>query len=184
MQSSFRTAAKCTCTDTPFKTPTKDTKGRREQHRNKLPSFKTIDVHSIRVIREKEIDNRIKNMVNIRHRENSFKTMGKTRKKVSFQDMDIKIFNPVSFKALGKNGIKKVSFKTTDETIDNSFFFKTFDEWVKARHDMVLKNTLFHFRKEISPGEGEGFIRGTSPTSTEIQPQLQRARHLVDQKHW
>ena len=87
--SSFKTMARCTCTKTPFKTPAKDTRGRREQDRHKSTSFKTISVDGIRVIREKDNANRVSDTVKNRGRETSFKTMGKSgRKKVSFQDTE------------------------------------------------------------------------------------------------
>ena len=79
---SFKIMAMCTCTETPFKTPAKDTQGQREQY--KSTPFKTFSVDSIRVIREKDNANRVKNMVKNRGRETSFRTMGKSgRKKVS-----------------------------------------------------------------------------------------------------
>ena len=74
---------------TPFKTPAKDTQGRKEQNRHKLIPFQTISVDGIRVIREKHNANRVSDMVKNRGRVTSSKTMGKSgRKKVSFQDME------------------------------------------------------------------------------------------------
>ena len=52
----FKTMAMCTCTETPFKTPAKDTPGRREEeeYRHKLTPSKTLGVDGIRFIREKD----------------------------------------------------------------------------------------------------------------------------------
>ena len=78
---SFKTMAKCTCTKTLFKTPAKGTQGSRGQDRHKLTPFKTISVDGIRVIREKDNVNRVRDTVKNIDRETSFKTMGKSGKK-------------------------------------------------------------------------------------------------------
>ena len=114
---SFKTMARCTCTKTPFKTPAKDTPGRREQGRHKSTSFKTISVNSIRVIREKDNANRVSDMVKNRGRETSLKTMAKSgRKKVSFQDMEHEVSKATSFKTIDKSGTNQFPFKTIDKS--------------------------------------------------------------------
>ena len=81
--SSFKTMAMYTCTETPFKTPAKDTQGRKEQNRHKSTPSKTLGVDGIRAIRETRDANTAKDMVKIGGRETLFKTMGKSgRKKV------------------------------------------------------------------------------------------------------
>ena len=81
--------------------------------------FKTISVDGIRVIREKDNANSVKDTVKDRGRETSFKTMGKSgRKKVSFQDMEPEVSKATStsFKTIDTSGTKQVSFRTTEET--------------------------------------------------------------------
>ena len=121
--SSFKTMARCTCTKTPFKTPAKDTQGRREQDRHKSTPFKTISVDGIRVIREKDNANRVSDMVKNRGIETSFKTMGKSgRKKVSFQDMEHEVSKATSFKTIDKSGTKKfLSRPLTTVALTSSF---------------------------------------------------------------
>ena len=107
----------CTCTKTPFRTLAKDTWGRREQNRHKLTPFKALGVDNIRVTREKDSANRVKDMTKGRGRETSFKTIGKSgRKKVSFQDMEHQVSKAPSIKATDKSGINRVSFKTIEDT--------------------------------------------------------------------
>ena len=82
---------------TPFKTQAKDTQGRREQDRHKSTPFKTLGVDGIRVIREKDNANRVKDTVKSRGRETSFRTMGKSgRKKLSFQDTEHEVSKATS----------------------------------------------------------------------------------------
>ena len=98
-----------------------------------VDSFQDPWCRCIRVTREKDNANRVKDMVKNRGRETSFKTMGKSgRKKVSFQDMEHEVS-------------KAPSFKTIEDTSNKSISFKTFDDWVKARTancDMALKDAL------------------------------------------
>ena len=50
----------------------------------------------------------VKDMVQIRSKKTSFKTMGKSgRKKVSFQDMEHKVNKAISFKTIDKSATKK-----------------------------------------------------------------------------
>ena len=128
---SFKTMATCacicTCTETPFKTPAKDTQGRREEeeYRYKSTPFKTISIDGIRVVSEKDNANRVKDTAKNRGREISFKTMGKSgRKRVSFQDMEHEVSKATSFKTIDKSGTNRVSFKTIEHTSNISISFQ------------------------------------------------------------
>ena len=82
--------------------------------------FKTLGVDSIRFNREKDNANRVKDMVNNRGIQTSFRTMGKSgRKKVFFQETEHEVS-------------KAPSFKTTEDISNNSIHFKTCQKWVKA----------------------------------------------------
>ena len=119
---SFKTMAMWTCTESPSKIPAKDTWGRREQDTHKLTPFKTVGVDGIRVIREKDNADRVKDTAKNRGRETSFKTLGKSgRTKVSFQDMEHEVSKAPSFKTINKSGTNRVSFKTIEETTTNWF---------------------------------------------------------------
>ena len=171
---SFKTMATCTCTETPFKTPAKDTRGRREQDRHKFTPFKTISVDGRRVIREKNNANRVKDTVKNRGRETSFRTMGRSwGKKVSFRDMEHEVSKATSTsfkttdksgtkqvfpKTIDNSGTKRVSFKTIEETNNRSISFKTFDSWAKARTancDTSLKDALSFVSEKESALDGE-----------------------------
>ena len=142
--SSFKTMAKYTCTNTPFKTSVKDTQGMRQQDRHKSTPFKTISVDGISVIREKDNANQVSNMVKKRGRETSFKTMTKSgRKRVSFQNTEHEVSKVTSFKTIDNSGTKRVSFKTIEETNNRSIPFKNFEEWVKARTQRLIPFKTF-----------------------------------------
>ena len=89
--------------------------------RHKLTPFKTPGVDGIRVIREKDNANRVKDMVKNRGRETSFKTMGKSgRKKVSFQDMEHEVSKAPSFKTMTKVApIQEFLSRIEEEKITN-----------------------------------------------------------------
>ena len=116
------TMAKCTCTKTPFK---------------------TMNVDGITVIRK---TGNTSYMAKNRSRETSFKTMGKSgRKVVSFQDMVDEVSKAVSFKTIKNDGTKSASFQTMEETHNRPHSFKIFNDWVKARTtkcDTALKDAL------------------------------------------
>ena len=158
-----------------------------EEYRHKLTPFKTLGVDGIRVIREKDNANRVKDMVKNRGRETSFRTMGKSgRKKVSFQDMEHEVSKAPSFKTIDKSGTNRVSFKTIEETNNKSISFKTFDDWVKARTancDTALKDALSFIseKKSAIDGEKDSHMSKTC-TTREIQPQQYRAKQPVDRQ--
>ena len=124
----------------------KNTLGRKEQDRHKLTPFKIPGVDGIRVIREKDNANRVKDTFKNRGRETSFKTPGKPgRKKVSFQKTKHQVGKVPSFKTTDKSGTNRVSFKTIEDTSNKLVSFKTFNNWVKARTAncaMALKDAL------------------------------------------
>ena len=71
---------------------------KQDRHKSSLNSFKTISVDGIRVIREKDNVNRVRDTVKNIDRETSFKTMGKSgKKKVSFQDTEHEVSKATFF---------------------------------------------------------------------------------------
>ena len=105
--------------------------------------FKTMNVDGITVIRK---TGNTSYMAKNRSRETSFKTMGKSgRKVVSFQDMVDEVSKAVSFKTIKNDGTKSASFQTMEDTHNRPHSFKIFNDWVKARTtkcDTALKDAL------------------------------------------
>ena len=85
------------CTETSFKTPA-NTQERNEQHRHMLTHFKTPVINGICATRGKDDANRVKDTVKNRGRKTPFKTLGKSGRKVSFQDKEHKVGKANSFK--------------------------------------------------------------------------------------
>ena len=137
--SSFKTMARCTCTETPFKTPA-DTHSRNEHNRHKLTHFKTLGVDSTWVIREMHIETPFKSPANMqkrneknRHKMTHFKTpvfdgICITRGKDDANRVKYMVKyrgKKTSFKTLGKSRRKKVSFREKEHMVSKANSFNT-----------------------------------------------------------
>ena len=210
--SSLKTIARCTCNDTPFKTPA-NTQDRRKQL--KLTPFKTLDVDGIRVTRKMCTKTPFKTPANMqerneqhRHQLTHFKTpvingICITKRKDNPNRVKDTVENrgkKTSFKTLSKSGRNKISFQDKEhkvgkansfktpvkDTNNESISFKTFDDWVKAKTahcDTALKDDLsFVSDKKPAVDREKGFTTSKMYMTKEIQPQQYRARQQADRQ--